>query len=366
MKMKNSIKNKVKIGIDILMTILIIFLMNTRFTGIQLHEIFGVVILVLFIIHKILNFQWIIAIGKNLFNKKVNTKNKMLFLLAIALFLLTIGMIITGILISRYLFTQLEIGNRGVIKKLHRFFSSWAFVLMAIHIGFHIQTIRNRINNKFISLKENRIVKVVILIGYIVIAIYAVLAFTKEGIYKNFIPNFSTLQKGKQEKTEERQNQQNSIVKENSKNQNNKNGQENKIETNKIKQENNENQKEQNKQAGKNSSNKNTQGKGNGQNGIGNKNNANRENGINNSNSTNSQTNQNKENNNELEEIENKESNQWDREKRQEENRKDREERTEQEDKGNLLDYISIIILFSGGTYSIIDFIDKKGKIKKV
>lgn len=57
MKMKNSIKDKLKIGIDILMTILIIFLMNTRFTGVQLHEVFGIVILVLFIIHKTLNFQ---------------------------------------------------------------------------------------------------------------------------------------------------------------------------------------------------------------------------------------------------------------------------------------------------------------------
>lgn len=98
---------------------------------------------------------------------------------------------------------------------------------MATHIGFHIQAIRNRINNKFTSLKENRMVKVVILIGYIVIAIYAVLAFKKEGIYKNFIPNFSTLQKEKQN-----QKNRNSIVNENSKNQNEKNRQENKIETN--------------------------------------------------------------------------------------------------------------------------------------
>lgn len=55
-------KIKIKPIIDITMFILIIFLMNTNFMGIKLHEILGISIFILFTLHKILNFKWIKSI----------------------------------------------------------------------------------------------------------------------------------------------------------------------------------------------------------------------------------------------------------------------------------------------------------------
>ena len=50
--------HKAKIILDIIMTILIIILMKISITGLKLHEIIGIIIFFLFIIHKILNYKY--------------------------------------------------------------------------------------------------------------------------------------------------------------------------------------------------------------------------------------------------------------------------------------------------------------------
>lgn len=51
-------KMKIKIGIDFLMTVLLLLLMAYQITGQKLHEWFGAGMLALFILHNILNIKW--------------------------------------------------------------------------------------------------------------------------------------------------------------------------------------------------------------------------------------------------------------------------------------------------------------------
>lgn len=51
-------KSKIKMGIDILMTALLLDLMAYQITGQALHEWFGAGMFVLFIAHNILNIRW--------------------------------------------------------------------------------------------------------------------------------------------------------------------------------------------------------------------------------------------------------------------------------------------------------------------
>lgn len=193
---KANVKNKVKIVVDIIMLILMICLMNSNFTGIQLHEILGIAIFVTFTIHKILNFKWIKSIASNLLNTQVKRQNKFLFILDIILFLLVIGVIITGVLISKYVFKDLHIENYGVIKKVHKFLSWWSLILMAIHIGFHLKRMVAYIGDKFDISKGNKIIRIVISVIYIIISIFSIISLIRKDLYKNFIPDFATSQQG--------------------------------------------------------------------------------------------------------------------------------------------------------------------------
>lgn len=146
--MNIKIKNTIKMIINIIMLLIMISLMNKNFTGMKAHEIFGIILFILFFIHKIINIKTIKVFCKNLFNKNFKVENKVLFILDILLFVVIIGIITTGILISNNLFKGIFIGNRSIIKKIHIFLSWWSLILISIHIGFHLKTIIIYLKNK--------------------------------------------------------------------------------------------------------------------------------------------------------------------------------------------------------------------------
>ena len=127
-------KIKIKIGIDFLMTVLLLLLMAYHVVGETLHEWFGAAMLVLFIAHNILNIKWY----KNLFHgkyKPVRILGTTLNLVVLAA-LLSLGY--SGIVMSRHLFAFLPI-NRGMAlaRVMHLAGSYWGFVLISLHLGLH-------------------------------------------------------------------------------------------------------------------------------------------------------------------------------------------------------------------------------------
>lgn len=119
-----------------LMAILFLLLMNYRFTGNMPHEILGLVIFLLFLVHTIWNICWY----KTFFKGKQKTERILStiinFLLVIA-FVVTIG---SGLLISQTVLPVRVFHNMSMVLLMHDIHqgSGYAvYLLVAIHLGMH-------------------------------------------------------------------------------------------------------------------------------------------------------------------------------------------------------------------------------------
>lgn len=93
---------RIKVLIDILLFIVTVLLFDIELIGNLNHEILGITLGILIIIHVILNVKWIKQVTKNL--KKINTKTKIMYVIDILIMLIYLGAIICGILISDKIF----------------------------------------------------------------------------------------------------------------------------------------------------------------------------------------------------------------------------------------------------------------------
>ena len=135
---------KFRIILDIIMTCLFIVLMGYYVTDNTVHEILGTIMFLLFIIHNILNIKWY----KNIFKGKHNFQRTFHIIINLLLFIAMLCMMISGIMISSDVFDFLNIKTTMIGKNLHMISTSWGFVLIAIHVGFHITGIMNKLNTK--------------------------------------------------------------------------------------------------------------------------------------------------------------------------------------------------------------------------
>ncbi len=127
-------KIKIKIIVDLLMTVLLLLLMAYQITGQELHEWFGMAMLVLFIIHHFLNLRWYGNLGKGRYRLLRIVQTVINFGLLLVMFCLGFS----GIVMSRHVFAAFPInGHMATARTMHLAASYWGFVLMSIHIGLH-------------------------------------------------------------------------------------------------------------------------------------------------------------------------------------------------------------------------------------
>ena len=155
---------KKKITIDILMFILMLLEFSRMYMEPIYHEIIGIILLILFIIHLILNMQYI----KNIQKGKYNLKRTIMLIVNI-LFMITFSLsLLFGILSSQNLLTFMNINNMNIIK-LHKMFSYISLVIMGIHLGINF----NAMFGKISKIIKNDIVLYIISIIIIGFGIYS-------------------------------------------------------------------------------------------------------------------------------------------------------------------------------------------------
>ncbi|AZV43357.1 hypothetical protein BAOM_2748 [Peribacillus asahii] len=117
---------------DLVMTVLMLIAMAYYITGNMIHEVVGVVVLVLFIVHNLLNRRWYKAIlkGKHNVRRILQIGINLLFLVTMVL------MMMSAVLISSDLFPFIPINNDMVLRQIHVQTAYWGFIIMAVHIGF--------------------------------------------------------------------------------------------------------------------------------------------------------------------------------------------------------------------------------------
>lgn len=172
-------KLKIKIIIDVCMFLALMLLMPYGMVGETAHEWIGMAIFILFLFHHIMNRKWTANIGKGKYSpiRLVQT------VLAVALLFLMLGSMVSGILLSRYIFKEITIvGTANMARNIHMISAYWGFVLMSVHLGIHwnifVQMIRKKTGTW--SKKVQWLLRVIA----VAIAIYGISAFIKRNIGK--------------------------------------------------------------------------------------------------------------------------------------------------------------------------------------
>lgn len=123
-----------KVGIDILMTLGLLFLEGYQLWGDAAHEWAGAAMLLLFVAHHILNRGWY----QNLLKGRYSPMRTALTGVDILLFALMLTQMYSGITMSRHVFAFLPVrGGMALARRLHVLGAYWGFILMSVHLGLH-------------------------------------------------------------------------------------------------------------------------------------------------------------------------------------------------------------------------------------
>ena len=172
-------KAKVKIGIDTLMTLALLFLMGYQFWGDTAHEWVGAGMFVLFILHHALNRAWY----KNLFRGKYTASRVFQLMIDVALFVAMVCLMISGVMLSRHVFAFLPIsGGAAVARLMHMVATYWGFVLMALHLGLHWNMILGMTKKAMKLQKPSRLRAILLTVIGASIAIYGLYVFISRNL----------------------------------------------------------------------------------------------------------------------------------------------------------------------------------------
>lgn len=159
-------KTKIKLAADILMTAALPVLMCYSLITETAHEIVGLVMFALFILHHILNFGW----TKALFKGKYPPKHIVGTVINALVLLCMIGLMYSSIVISKHIFTFLDLSGAGFARTVHLLCAYWGFVLMSVHLGMHFRQMTA-------GIKPKKTVVIVLHIFFAMIALVGIYEF---------------------------------------------------------------------------------------------------------------------------------------------------------------------------------------------
>ena len=127
-------KKRIKMVVDFMMVVVLLLLMTYSLIGETVHEVLGIAMFTLFVIHHVLNAGWY----KGIIKGKYNVVRITMTITNMAMLVLMLLQIIAGIVLSKHVFSfvGLTIGT-GTFRLIHLAVPYWLFVLTAFHLGLH-------------------------------------------------------------------------------------------------------------------------------------------------------------------------------------------------------------------------------------
>ena len=152
-------KNITKIILDIVMTVLFITFFNKDLISIKFHMISGVAFVIFIFVHMILNKKWVYNISIRLFDKKINLRTKLSYIISLILFISIMLILFSGIYIIK------EKGyDRVILWKIIHFSASYlSIALVGIHIGLCWTRVMD-IFRKVFKIKSSIVTKLILLV----------------------------------------------------------------------------------------------------------------------------------------------------------------------------------------------------------
>ena len=164
--------NKLRMPLDILMTILSVILMGGTmlFPDDRIHQICGIALVVLWAVHVVLNRRWY----GSLFKGKYQPFRIMQLIVNCGVLICAVLLMISGLLMAWFIPADWVGGALGFARTTHLLASHWYYIFMAFHIGLHAAMIANK-------MKIHGLVPRIICI---IISLYGVYAFIVRGVWK--------------------------------------------------------------------------------------------------------------------------------------------------------------------------------------
>ena len=163
-------KKRIRIIVDIAMTVLLPMLMAYSLIGEKFHEISGTLMFALFILHHVINRKCYSSIFKGKYHKRRTIQT----VLDILLIIFMLVQPVSGILMSKHLYNLIQIpGISATVREIHLYLAYWGFVLLCIHVGTHLTL-------PIISFKRKKATAFYsVVVAGSAISIYGVYAFIK-------------------------------------------------------------------------------------------------------------------------------------------------------------------------------------------
>lgn len=130
-------KNILKISLDAVMAALLVLLANSHAISLVFHEIAGLFLFGLFIIHCLLNRKWVISITANFFSKSIAPRVRFGYIVDLLLLVSFVLIIISGISTSQVLFPSMAQVKDSPWRSVHHFCAALSLILVGIHLGLH-------------------------------------------------------------------------------------------------------------------------------------------------------------------------------------------------------------------------------------
>lgn len=126
-----------KILVDIVMIIMFACLTKIKITGMHMHEVLGCVLGAVVMLHLLLNINWIKSITLRIFDKKLNNKVRSVYAMNLLLLIMFVIVLVSGILVSVTILTNIRTGNRMFYAVVHRKSALITFILVIVHGVMH-------------------------------------------------------------------------------------------------------------------------------------------------------------------------------------------------------------------------------------
>lgn len=166
---------KLRIVIDIAMTLGLLACMSYLLIGEEFHEWIGTGMFLLYGLHLTLNRKWFCALPRG----KYSALRFMQTTINLLLIVVMVAQACSGVVLSRFVFVSLPItGGTSLARIIHMLCAYWGFVLMSLHLGLHWSIVVSRLKNKLTKSWQMTLLSVITMI----IALYGIFAFIEHNL----------------------------------------------------------------------------------------------------------------------------------------------------------------------------------------
>lgn len=133
--MAQAARRRVRLAVDIAMTVALPLLMAYSLVGEAFHEVLGCAMFALFVVHHVLNRRWFGSFARG----RRTPLRVFQMVLDVVLLVCMVAQPLSGIMVSKHLFTFVHVPSATAwAREMHLCLAYWTFILTGVHAGTHL------------------------------------------------------------------------------------------------------------------------------------------------------------------------------------------------------------------------------------